>query len=241
MNLLSTLSSLKRNPKLAGIRKYTNLLYYDPEWVNVRLGNFDVVEVDGCRFRVTDQINAIQRIKGNKWFDGVRPTDTVVDIGANIGAITIPLAKVAQKVFAVEPLYYKDLGKNVELNRLENVSILPYGVGKGYSKPVKFGGKSDVMMVMTFAELKDMVGKIDFLKMDGEGCEWDISPHELTGIRELRIEFHISRNNAKSDKEKYQEYLDWMRTEGYTVNVTDDGDGCNPFFIGHPEVGATLK
>jgi hypothetical protein len=242
MNLLSSLSKLKRNPKLAGVRKYTNLLYYDPEWVNVKLSNFDVVEVDGCRFKVTDQINAIQRVKGNKWFDGVRPTDTVVDIGANIGAITIPLARVAKQVYAFEPLYHQELRDNIALNSLNNTVVFPVGIGNGDSVEIEFGGKKATVNLVSFGELKVMVdAPIDFLKLDGEGCEWDIEPSELKGIRELRIEFHIARGKKQEHQKKYNRYVDWLAAEGYNVVVTDDGDGCNPYFIGHPEMRASLK
>jgi FkbM family methyltransferase len=242
MSILTTLSTLKRNPKLAGVRKFTNLLYYDPEWVNVKLSNYDIVEVDGCRFHVTDQINAIQRVKGNDWFNRIRPTDVVVDIGANIGAMTIPFAKVAKRVYAVEPLFFEDLERNIKLNELTNVITFHTGIGKDGLRELSFGSRIATSPIITFRELRAVVGgHIDFLKMDGEGCEWDIEPEELKGIRELRIEFHISRNNTKIDKVKYREYIDWMSSEGYEVFATDEDAGLNPYFIGHPEVRASLR
>jgi FkbM family methyltransferase len=242
MSLLTTLSKLKRNPKLAVVRKFTNLLYYDPDWVNVKLSNYDIVEVDGCRFHVTDQINAIQRVKGNDWFDRIRPTDVVVDIGANIGAMTIPFAKVAKRVYAVEPLFFEDLESNIKLNGLNNTIVFHAGIGNGEFKEISFSSKKATIHTITFGELKSIVGgHIDFLKMDGEGCEWDIEPPELKGIRELRIEFHISRNSTKRDRVKYREYLDWMKSEEYEVFATDEDAGPNPYFIGHPEVRASLK
>ena len=242
MNLLLTLSKLKRNPKLASVRKYTNLLYYDPEWVNVKLSNYDVVEVDGCRFYVTDQINAVQRVNGNDWFDRVRPTDTVVDIGANIGAMTIPFAKVAKRVYAVEPLFFEDLERNIKLNGLNNTIVFHAGIGKGEFKEISFSSRKAVIHTITFKELVAIVGgHIDFLKMDGEGCEWEIEPPELKGIRELRIEFHISRDNTREDRRKYQEYMDWIKSEGYEIFATDEDTGPNPYFIGHPEVRASLR
>ena len=242
MSLLTTLSNLKRNPKMAGIRKFTNLLYYDPEWVNVKLSNYDIVEVDGCRFHVTDQINAIQRVNGNDWFDRIRPTDTVVDIGANIGAMTIPFAKIAKKVYAVEPLFHKELEDNIELNNLTNVVVYKVAVGKPRTETVSFGSKSaSHITFISFEWLRRMATPIDFLKMDGEGCEWEIEPSELKGIRELRIEFHISRDNTKKDRLKYNEYIDWMKSEGYEIFATDEDTGPNPYFIGHPEVRASLR
>jgi len=57
--------------------------------------------VDGCAFNASNHMDSIQGVKGNPWFNNIRRDDVVLDIGANIGAITIPLAKKAKKVCAV--------------------------------------------------------------------------------------------------------------------------------------------
>lgn len=241
MNFLLLLSKLKRSPRLACIRRYTNLLYYNPNFVNIDTRGFDVIEVDGCKFWVTNQINSIQRIKGNPWFENIKSTDVVVDIGANIGAITIPLAKVAKKVYAVEPLFYKELGDNIKLNGLDNVEVIPFGIGGGIKRVVAFSSKSAESPFIAFLALKREIGKqIDFLKMDGEGCEWTIAPSELKGIRELRIEFHIRRGEVQEDKRKYKEYLNWMRSEGYEVYIEHPNGGPDPYDKEDYMVRATL-
>lgn len=246
MNILLQLSKLKRSPKMAGIRKYTNLLYYDPNFINIDVRNYDVIESDGCKFRVTDQINCIiPRVKENSCFDGIRSTDIVVDIGANIGAITIPLAKVAKKVYAVEPLFYKELEDNISLNGLDNVEVIPFGIGKECSKVIKFSSKCAESPIITFDALKRQVGEqIDFLKMDGEGCEWEMEPYELKGIRELRLEFHIHRGRVSECRRKYEEYLNWMKVEGYESHTICIDGGLNPSYKcykGAPGINASLK
>ena len=242
MNILLWLSKFKHNPKLAGIRKYTNLLYYDPGFVTIDLTKFDIIETDGYRFYVTDQINMNRRVIGNSWFEGVRSTDIVVDIGANIGAITIPLAKVARKVYAVEPLYYEELEANVKLNGLNNVEILKCGIGEASEIEIDFAGRKRTALLIPFSVLKERIGEqINFLKMDGEGCEWGIEPSELKSIRELRMEFHIPRGAVKEHMVKYEEYLGWMKTEGYDVHISFVEVGPNPYFKLYPEVRATLK
>ena len=242
MNILLKLSKLKRSPKMARIREYTNLLYYDPNFVNIDTRIFDVIEVDGCKFWVSDQICAAQRVKDNPWFGNIRDTDIVVDVGANIGLITIPLAKIAKKVYSVEPLFYKELEDNVRLNGLRNVEIIPFGIGKGYSKVIEFSSKCAKSPMITFGALKKQIGgQIDFLKMDGEGCEWEIEPSDLTGIRELRIEFHIQRGRVNECRRKYKEYLDWMKAEGYKIHMTYVDVGPSPHNKEDPEVRASLK
>ena len=242
MNILLLLSKLKRSPRMAGIREYTNLLHYDPNIVNIDIRKFDILEVDGCRYRVNDQVNSVQRVTKNPWFGNVRSTDVVVDVGANIGAVTIPLAKVARKVYAVEPLFYKELADNIKLNGLTNVEIITSGIGREHSKLIKFGPKSAEVPIITFRELKRQIGgRIDFLKMDGEGCEWEMEPIELKGIRELRMEFHIQRSRVKECKRKYEEYMSWMKSENYEIHVTYVDIGPNPYNKEDPEVRASLR
>ena len=242
MNIVLLLSKLKRSPKMAGIRKYTNLLYYDPRFVTIKVSNYDIIETDGCKWYVSDQIPMNQRVKGNPWFEGIRSTDIVVDIGANIGAITIPLAKVAKKVYAVEPLFSEELEANVSLNGLDNVEVIPFGIGADGWKDIKFDYRCGKSPFITFGALKRQIGEqIDFLKMDGEGCEWEMDPSELKGIRELRLEFHIHRGRIKECRRKYEEYVSWMKGEGYKIHIAYINDKLNPYNKEGPEVRASLK
>jgi len=242
MNFVLWLSNLKHSPRLAGIRKYTNLLYYDPYFVNIDMRNFDVIEVDGYKFYINDQVRSIQKVKDNPWFEGVRPTDVVVDIGANIGAITIPLASKARLTYAVEPLYHKELQANLDLNNLPMVVVILGAIGPRGWRKLMFSSREEEVFFLTFKELKDRVGEqIDFLKMDGEGCEWDIQPNELKGIRELRLEFHIRRASLKGDKRKFKEYLDWMDQEAYEVHCECPNYGPDPHDKKDYVVRASLK
>lgn len=222
MNILKTLSDIKHSPKLASIRQYTNLLYYDPQKVILDLDVLDIVEVEGFKFKVTNQINSLQRIKRNPWFENIKTGDVAVDIGANIGAISIPLASICKKLYAIEPLYSEELQDNINLNNLKNIEIVERAIGIGKrSTRISFAGRTKEVKELSFNLLKSYIAskgdKIDFLKMDGEGCEWSIQPEELEGIRELRIEFHIKRNMESLCKRKLKAYLSWMNNSGYIV------------------------
>ena len=128
------------------------------------------------------------------------------------------------------------------MNGLDNVEIIKVGIGEESQKVIKFGPKSADVKIITFGELKEQIGEqIDFLKMDGEGCEWEMDPSELKGIRELRMEFHIQRGRVQECRKKYKEYMDWMEAEGYETNTIYVDIGPNPYNKEDPEVRASLK
>ena len=85
----------------------------------------------------------------------IKPGDYVFDIGANIGLLTVPFAKIVGnngKVFSFEPqlFVYDVLNKNIELNNLINAETFHNGVGSrktqimidemDFSKLGNFGG-----------------------------------------------------------------------------------------------------
>ncbi len=241
--MLRLLSSIKHSPKAAWIRKYTNLLYYNPRFINLEMSKLDTVEVDGCKFHMSNQVDSVQRVKDNPWFENIRSTDVAVDLGANIGAITIPIAKVAKKVYAIEPLFDGLLQQNVLLNKLDNVTIWNIGIGsKEFNQLIKFAGTEKIVIVYPFSYVKKLIGKqIDWLKMDIEGAEWFIEPEEFEGIRELRIEFHIRHGYVKEHKTNLKKWLDWMDRMKYTKVVEHPNYGPDPYDAEDWMVRASLE
>ena len=66
------------------------------------------------------------------WVKSMQPDDVVLDIGANVGIYTIPIAKKVKTVYACEldPLNIAILKENMFLNSVtENVVILPFACG----------------------------------------------------------------------------------------------------------------
>lgn len=222
----------KRSSKFPALRTLLNSMYYNPRMVTIKMSNFDFIEVDDCKFYVNDQIDSIQRVYSNPWFANMRPDDIALDIGANIGAITIPLARAVKKVYAVEPLFVEELRQNITLNKLNNIQIMEHGIGQ-YNKEqhYEFSSKAGIASSIPFNLLMTRIGKVDFIKIDGEGCEWDIEPKQLKGIREIRIEFHIRREHHSQDKQSLNKWLEWLRKEDYkyTLERGDDISPCVPF------------
>lgn len=117
------------------------------------------------------------------------PDATVLDVGANIGSYTLPLAKHAKKVLAFEPVpeTFKLLKYNIEQNNLQNVTA--YNVGlldqaktdKIYCNTKGNIGASSLYSGGVAIDIRLEVGdnflkaggcdSIDMIKIDVEGCE----------------------------------------------------------------------
>jgi FkbM family methyltransferase len=124
--------------------------------------------------------------------------DTIVEVGANIGALTVPLARKAGKagrVIAFEPQgrIFEVLQENLGLNELVNVRAEPCAVGShrrvsgytlpDYSKPGNFGavemGRGDRIVPVTTIDALELK-QLRMLKIDVEGMEAEV----LRGARE---------------------------------------------------------
>ena len=76
---------------------------------------------DGSQFKVTKNLWCVLEESRSEydWSD-MRNTDTLLDIGAHVGTITIPAALTrVNKVIAVEPLFADELRENIRLNNLD--------------------------------------------------------------------------------------------------------------------------
>jgi len=129
--------------------------------------------------------------------DHLRPGDTVLDVGANIGLFTIEAAKVvgpAGSVIAIEamPGHAESLRKSAILNEMRGIEInsvavgsailtLPTGSNRGMFTLGKVVG--DEKITVPVRRIDDIVGerRVDFLKMDIEGSEYQA----LLGARRM--------------------------------------------------------
>lgn len=158
---------------------------------------------------------------------------TVVEIGANIGAHTIWLAKNAKKVIAVEPqpfLHYT-LCAQVVLNSLQNVVCEAFAIGEGssfidipkldYSQVNNYGGlelrsQSDEKVTVPLVTLNDLMrihkvsGKV-FLKIDVEGMETEVLKSGAEWIKNTKPIMYVENDR----QEKSKELLDYIHSLGY--------------------------
>ena len=170
---------------------YVNHRFNDKEYtlVNKKFTKNTFCLHNNTYYEVSDQLHLLNEIDDEYDFSDVRSTDVILDIGANIGTVTIPLAKRAKCVYAVEPLYGDVLRRNIAKNELNNVTIFDTGIGTGF-QTLKYRSRSKNVELTPFTNLIKRCGQIDFLKCDCEGCEWTIKPDDLRGIRRIEIEVH---------------------------------------------------
>ena len=172
--------------------------------------------------------------------------DVVFDIGANIGAFTVPLSKKVGKfgeVYAFEPqrIIYDILQNNVNKNNLSNTRVFNVGVGKNeeelelndidYSKVGNFGGVSfkyesspftkniknkKYKVKLTNLDKLIEIKKCNFIKMDVELMELDI----LKGGRKFLKKFRpiLWIENHQSYPNKINKFLLKNDYNAYWVN-----------------------
>ncbi len=149
----------------------------------------------------------------------VKPGSTVLDIGANIGAHTVFLARAtgpAGRVLAFEPqrIVFQMLCANVALNDLWNVHTYHAAVGReagttalpsiDYGAPGNFGGISvdpggagEPVKMLSIDELD--LGACDTIKLDVEGFETEALSGAARTIRRLRPALYVENDRkAKS-------------------------------------------
>jgi FkbM family methyltransferase len=134
----------------------------------------------------------------------LQPGDAVVEVGANIGALTVPIARHVGSghVIAIEPqrLNYYSLCGNVAINSLLNVECLyeacgavaghigvpewnPHFLCNAGGMPLGEGECRHTVPLITVDSLN--LDKLDFLKADVEGMETDV----LIGAQETIKKF----------------------------------------------------
>ena len=152
----------------------------------------------------------------------VNPGEIVIEVGANIGVHTIPLAqKVGPngKVIAIEaqPAIHHYLCANIALNGLFNVTTHGCGCGAAhktmsipninYAAPVlnNFGGISladgdSSGVLVQVAPLDELIGdlpKVDLIKIDVEGMEYDVIQGAIKTINRHRPWMYVENDRLE--------------------------------------------
>jgi len=163
-----------------------------------------------------EQIQDIPQIKEDilkyESFFIVEEGDVIVDIGAHVGEFSKAHTNKASKIYAIEPdeLFYNQLGIFSEKFRTYKIAIGSFdGVslmksdGNANKIGDKKGNKVQVTTFKSFLE-KENINKIDFLKIDCEGGEYDIFTKDnldwiKNNVRKIAGEFHIHNDDHREE------------------------------------------
>lgn len=164
----------------------------------------------------------------------VKPGDTVIEVGANIGSLTVPLAQFVGPqgtVVAFEPqrILFQNLCANIALNGHTNVKAQNLAVGKengsvvlpyiDYSKSGIFGshsieGATDGESVGLIALDKYLkTPKCRLIKIDVEGMEEDV----ILGATALINHLHPFLYVENDREEKSASLISTLQGLGYTL------------------------
>jgi len=163
----------------------------------------------------------------------------VIDVGINIGDSTIYFAlNGAKRVIGLEPYPYafSYAEKNIKMNNIKNAILLNAGYGRD-SKicvdekkiissssgliPSEDGGKEiplySLKTLFEKYEIKEAV-----LKMDCEGCEYDLLYEDNETLKKLfmiQIEYHYG----------YEKLKEKLENAGFKVQYTEQRKSYNPY------------
>jgi FkbM family methyltransferase len=203
---MTIIDKLKYQKKPDLLQKFLNSLFYDPDSFIAYKSLVKYLEIGDFKVLPTEHLDSFSLHEG--WLEGARSTDIALDIGACIGGISFPLSKLVKKVYAVEPLYTKELITNIELSGITNIEVIDRALYPRSREVIElnFGRKRSKTLTINWEDLTRTLEPIDFLKIDIEGGEWAILNIDyLSKIREIRIEFHIFHNRRnKWLKEAYK-------------------------------------
>lgn len=140
---------------------------------------------------------------------------TIVEVGANIGLVSQYLSRFSKQVFAIEPSeqHFQCLKKLIKENKLENITPINKALSDKVESVTFYHNQNSTMFSMNGAvndgteaevvEAVDMhtlfiqnkIDKVDFMKLDVEGSEFDVlvSPgfeRVVGNIDSILIEYH---------------------------------------------------
>jgi len=219
-------------------------------------------EIDGVKFRVYPGQNHHDRLihrgvlfeeeRGEMAFmrEALKDGGVFVDIGANIGAVCIPLAINASnvRVIAVEPnpVNAERLRYNASINGLENVEVMccaagpegtltlrspgRYNSGQLSARPHIGKVRQDISMTVPCKPLSQILrecgaSSVRLLKIDVEGFEDQVIVPFLKESEEALWPEHIALEHASSSRWE-EDCLQALQNAGYTVELQTELNTC---------------
>ena len=174
------------------------------------------------------------------WIKSMQSDDVVLDVGANVGIYTIPIAKKVKTVYACEldPLNIAILKENMFLNAVtENIAVLPFACGDsakivdvkfrdlaygdalqliegGDPQNTRLGHQTHSAKVVQFS-LDDIFAKLDLSRPNK--IKIDVDGNELTVLQGMKVLIR-SANEVyfeDSQSDSCQEVVQFLLSAGF--------------------------
>jgi FkbM family methyltransferase len=151
-----------------------------------------------------------------------------LDIGANIGAHTVPMAQLAGPnglvvAFEPQPILHQILCANLAVNSIPNTMTYAMALGNNqgtcmipvldYSKPYNFGGlgmdQVTEGVAVPLGRLDDfLLERVDFIKLDVEGYEFQVLEGAAQTVDRCRPVMYVENDRKEKSAELIQCLLD---------------------------------
>lgn len=178
---------------------------------------------------------------------GIRPTDTVLDLGMNIGIFTVTALKCGAEVHGFEPTpsNFKMARRNVQLNGFTSGFHLNQKAVTGTDEPTRSfsvnlrknkgahslvakRGRSSI--TVTCENINSILARVrpSIIKMDIEGGEYEciMAAKSFAGVREFQFEFHHAHLVDTATRAKRDEVLRVLHTHFNHVEAKLDTKGA---------------
>jgi hypothetical protein len=206
------------------LQTWVNHRFKDDDIIMVRKSITDyIVTTEGLKFGIEGQ-SELGDLMTEYEFDDITEDDVVLDLGANVGGFSIRAAQKAKHVYAVEPLFYRELEKNIRLNNMQDkITVLKVAIGGGSIIPLKYRDRSEDVKTCSLKDIRKYIGPVTFLKIDIEGAEWGIPPEQFDGIKRIEFEAHGGTNSCMPVNQKILDHIknNWDTTETHKWVVYD--------------------
>jgi FkbM family methyltransferase len=250
MNIIQKIPLTKLKIFIAGILYHVIKVLKKQNEYEIRRNNinYKVDLSEGIDFSIYLFGTFQKHIFNSKLF-GISKDSCILDIGANIGAITLSFAQIAANgsVYAIEPtdFAYNKLITNLALNPELKYRIHPFklfisekseglmsrevysswkidkkqagahGIHCGIAKPVT---ETDTLSLDDFAQINNIT-KIDFIKIDTDGHEWDIFKGGVNTIKTCKpvIVFEVGKYILKEHGQVFSQFINLFSSLNYKL------------------------
>lgn len=234
---VSSINKLMRLLRTVEDDKYEDLINYindiDHEKEIIVIDNINYINVYNKKFMKNNPYNfnicIEEYFSGDEWNMINLENRYIIDIGANIGDTALYFAKEKAKVLSFEPVkHLYELGiENISLNPKlkENIIFINKAVG-GKRGKLNIASQTTKTYINTedtyqidVITVNDILNEYNFpadiLKMDCEGCEFEIILNEdLTMFNDIIFEHH-----SKQVGKDYKPLIKKLENDGFKINT----------------------